>query len=54
MNDEKRKIGKPPFYDHAMLTTSFRFPRYIFDFLKKKGGSVWLRKVLDDIIKKEV
>ena len=55
MKDKKkgRYLGSRPLYSVPMRVISFRLPAHIIDFLRKKGGSKWLRNVIDDIIKKE-
>jgi hypothetical protein len=48
-----KEMGRVPFYQDAMRVISFRLPRHIADYIKKKGGGAWLRLVIENIIKKE-
>ena len=53
MKDKKkgRYIGSRPLYSVPMRVISFRLPAHIIDFLRKKGGSKWLRGIIEREIK---
>jgi len=46
--EQKRKIGRPLYYDERMISVHLRMPAQMWEHAMRMGGSQWVRQLVEN------